>query len=90
MPCVDGCDELSCLPVDLVVLDVGVLHNGFTNFLCGRVLGVPSATLTRGPVDFNSVAGIWFNLMGVEKSFKLVQGRSGINACLLEDALEFM
>ena len=28
MPCVDGCDELSCLPVDLVVLDLGVLYNG--------------------------------------------------------------
>ena len=28
MACVDGCDELSCLPVDLVVLDVGVIHNG--------------------------------------------------------------
>ena len=28
MPCVDRCDELSCLPVDLMVLDVGVLHNG--------------------------------------------------------------
>ena len=28
MPCVDGCDELSCLPVDLVVLDMGVLLNG--------------------------------------------------------------
>ena len=23
----DGCDELSCLPVDLVVLDGRVLHN---------------------------------------------------------------
>ena len=28
VPCVDGCDELGCLPVDLVVLDVRVLDNG--------------------------------------------------------------
>ena len=28
MPRVDGCDELCCLPVDLVVLNVTVLHNG--------------------------------------------------------------
>ena len=26
--CYDRCDELGCLPVDLVVLDVGVLDNG--------------------------------------------------------------
>ena len=28
MPCVDGCDELGCLPVDLVVFDVRVLDDG--------------------------------------------------------------
>ena len=28
VPCVDGCDELGCLPVDLVVLDVWVLDDG--------------------------------------------------------------
>ena len=28
VPCVDGCDELGCLPVDLVVLDVRVLDDG--------------------------------------------------------------
>ena len=27
VPCVDGCDELGCLPVDLVVLDVRVLNH---------------------------------------------------------------
>ena len=37
VPCVDGCDELGCLPVDLMVLDVRVLDDGGTsrNLLCG-------------------------------------------------------
>ena len=39
-PCVDGCDELSCLPVDLVVLDVGVLHNGWLKISSAAVCSV--------------------------------------------------
>ena len=38
LPCVDGCGESSCLPVDLVVLDVRVLHND-------RLLKISSAAV---------------------------------------------
>ena len=55
-------------------------------------LGFPDvdfATLTTDPVY--SVAGIWFILIGVEKSLKFVGGRVvDLGASLLEDALKFM
>ena len=52
---------------------------------------VDFATFTRDPVYSRSVAGIWFILMGVEKSLKFVgRGVVDLDACLLEDALELM
>ena len=71
---------------NLVVLDVGASQwLTSRNLLCGRGLGVPSAswghsvlfpdvdfaTLTGNPVYSRSVAGIRFILMDVEKSLKL-------------------
>ena len=81
VPCVDGCDELGCLPVDLVVLDVRVLDDG-------RLLKISSAAvcsvflqsggevafsfpdvhltaLTGDPVDSRSVVRVRFVLVGV-------------------------
>ena len=52
---------------------------------------VDFATLTRDPVYSRSVAGIQFILVGVEESLKCVGGEVvDHDACLLEDALEFI
>ena len=52
---------------------------------------VDFATLTRDAVYSCSVAGIRFILVGVEESLKFVgSGVVDLDACFLEDALEFV
>ena len=81
VPCVDLCDELKCLPVDLVVLDVRVLDDGrlikiSSAAVCSVLLqsggevafsfpDVHLTALTGDPVDSNSVVRIRFVLVGV-------------------------
>ena len=80
VPCVDGCDELGCLPVDLVVLGVRVLDDGglleiSSAAVCSVFLqsggevafcfaDVHLTALTGDPVDSRSVVWVRFVLVG--------------------------
>ena len=90
VPCVDGCDELGCLPVDLVVLDVRVLDDGgllkiSSAAVCSVFLqsggevafsfpDVHLSALTGNPVDSHSVVRVRFVLVGLYKSLEFAGG----------------